>query len=77
MKCKGILGWLLGHNYKEVFDTSSIACNNSDAIKEALNSEVLSVTFGTTVEKILYYLRTDQEVYVQHVCTRCGDSVKR
>jgi hypothetical protein len=77
MKCEGILGLLLGHNHKEVFDTSSIACNNPDSIKAALSNEMLSLAFGTTIEKVLYHLRTDQEVYIQHVCKRCGNIVKR
>ena len=76
MGCDGIIGFLLGHNYKPVYDEEISMCNNPEIIKEVTDTHKL-IMGNSSVEGVLFQLKNVKQNYVQHVCKRCGDVIKR
>lgn len=63
--CNGIMGKIFGHSYKAIYDSRQSAVKSTPAIR--VNTESL--------ESILQKYRDEENIYIGHVCKRCGRKV--
>lgn len=79
MKCKGFLGWLLGHKYVSIYDT-----DKEQYSAEEKNRMLEATTMYNNAALISYQKSPDSiddpkrvtKIYKGHICVRCGDIKK-
>ena len=80
-KCIGI-GEILGHKFQAVFEESSEFVGTPETIT-ALEKMVLEVIeysdldVATPIDDMMRQMQDDKKIYIYHVCTRCGKTVKK
>jgi hypothetical protein len=80
-KCAGMLGEIFGHKFEAVYERE---VQVFDKIPEILASEILEKLgefcynddFPSVVETISG-LKNTKQIYIHHICPRCGQTVKR
>lgn len=61
-ECKGLTGWLLGHDYRPVFD---VRPNRSLEVKNAPTASAMVRIIEAAADRI----------YQGHICNRCGHKI--
>jgi hypothetical protein len=76
--CNGLVGFILGHKFQPVYDTDFKFKGDSEMVNNITNalSDQL-IMEPNLIENILHRIADKKEIYVQHVCIRCGAVVHR
>ena len=62
IKCKGVLGWVFGHNYKAVYDTTQKFPDVVAGVRIQTNQGLATIMERTSI-------------YVGSLCKRCGNTI--
>jgi hypothetical protein len=81
--CKGIWGEFFGHKFEPVFETE-VTSNPDPAIVQTMMAPMqdryCSIDAGCDANpfaELLHEMRGSKNIYIHHICTRCGKTVKR
>lgn len=81
-KCIGI-GEMFGHKFQAVYEVSSEFVGTPEMVG-ALEKMMLEVIENSSLDEaagpmddMMRQMQNDKKVYVYHICTRCGKTVKK
>ncbi len=81
-KCEGLAGKLFGHDYEAIYEHHEPNPDIASKILDKIDPKRESIVQLSTYKSYRPFYKevldsVTDNIYVQHVCTRCGDVVKR